>query len=147
MKKPDTILTLLFIGLLFCASCVSNSEQEVRPQDYEEHIKQVNEESKTDEKATSTNGQIVLEGHYYGKNVYVQNPMRSSGEGFCVYDVVINGSVSTKLWGESSAFEINLAKYGLQVGDPVVIVIEHHTDCLPKVLNPSALYLKETIVP
>ena len=32
-------------------------------------------------------GVIVLEGHYQGKNLYVQNPFAGSGVGFCTFEV------------------------------------------------------------
>ncbi len=88
-------------------------------------------------------GVIVLEGHYQGKNLYVQNPFAGSGVGFCTYEVTVNGEVTTDEWN-SSAFEIDLASRGLKVGDPVVIKIKHKDDCKPKVLNPEVLKPKST---
>jgi len=38
---------------------------------------------------------IVHEGHYQGKNLYVQNPFAGSGVGFCVIKVTVNGDVTT----------------------------------------------------
>ena len=49
-------------------------------------------------------GVIVLEGHYQGKNLYVQNPFAGSGVGFCTFEVTINGEVTTDEVN-SSAFE------------------------------------------
>ena len=88
-------------------------------------------------------GVIVLEGHYQGKNLYVQNPFAGSGVGFCTYEVTVNGEVTTDEWN-SSAFEIDLAARGLKVGEPVVIKIKHKDDCKPKVLNPEVLKPKST---
>ncbi|PJC62331.1 MAG: hypothetical protein CO022_05125, partial [Flavobacteriales bacterium CG_4_9_14_0_2_um_filter_32_27] len=51
-------------------------------------------------------GVIVLEGHYQGKNLYVQNPFAGSGVGFCTFEVTINGDVTTDEVN-SSAFEID----------------------------------------
>jgi hypothetical protein len=89
-------------------------------------------------------GVIVLEGNYQGKNLYVQNPFRSVGVGFCAYEVTVNGTVTTDEVN-SSAFEIDFKNVqGLKVGDKVVVKIEHQDDCTPKVLNPEVLKPKST---
>ncbi|MGB0888497.1 MAG: T9SS type A sorting domain-containing protein [Vicingaceae bacterium] len=88
-------------------------------------------------------GVIVLEGHYQGKNLYVQNPFAGSGVGFCTFEVTINGEVTTDEVN-SSAFEIDFANFQLKVGDPVIIKIKHKDDCKPKVLNPEVLKPKST---
>lgn len=89
-------------------------------------------------------GNIVLEGNYQGKNLYVKNPFAGSGVGFCVFEVTVNGSVTTDEWN-SSAFEIDLSIHDLDPGDQVVVVIKHKDDCGPvKVLNPEALNPKST---
>jgi hypothetical protein len=86
---------------------------------------------------------IVHEGQYQGKNLYVQNPFASSGVGFCVFKVTVNGDVTTDQIS-SSAFEIDFGNLNLQVGDPVVVKIIHKADCSPKVLNPEVLKPKST---
>lgn len=88
-------------------------------------------------------GVIVLEGHYQGKNLYVQNPFAGSGVGFCTFEVTINGEVTTDEVN-SSAFEIDFANFQLTVGDAVVVKIKHKDDCKPKVLNPEVLKPKST---
>ncbi len=77
---------------------------------------------------------IVYEGHYQGENIYVQNPFASSGAGFCVTHVEVNGDI-TKDSIKATAFEIDLKNTGLKVGDPLMITIYHRTDCLPRILN------------
>ncbi len=86
---------------------------------------------------------IVHEGHYQGKNLYVQNPFASSGVGFCVIKVTVNGDATTDQIA-SSAFEVDFANLDLKLGDPVVVKIIHKTDCQPKVLNPEVLRPKST---
>ena len=86
---------------------------------------------------------MLLEGHYQGKNLYVQNPFAGTGVGFCVYEVTINDEVTTDEIG-SSAFEIDFSNFQLNIGDPVAIVIKHKSDCRPKVLNPEVLKPKST---
>lgn len=88
-------------------------------------------------------GVIILEGHYQGVDLYVQNPYASSGVGFCTYKVTINDNVTTDQV-ESSAFIIDFTTQGLKVGDPIVVKIYHKNDCQPKVLNPEVLRPKST---
>ncbi len=88
-------------------------------------------------------GNIVIEGNYQGKNLYVRNPFAGSGVGFCTYEVTVNGSVTTDEWN-SSAFEVDLSLHNLELGDHIVVVIKHKDDCAPKVLNPEILNPKST---
>ena len=87
--------------------------------------------------------QIIIEGNYQGKNLYIQNPFASNGVGFCVQEVLINDRISTDEIN-SSAFEIDFSSYRLQIGDKVVIKIIHKDECKPKVLNPEVLKPKST---
>jgi len=92
---------------------------------------------------TLNGGEIILDGIYQGKNLYVMNPFASSGVGFCVYEVTVNGKISTDEIN-SSAFEIDLSVYNLNIGDKIRIVIKHKDNCTPKVLNPEAIKPKST---
>lgn len=83
-------------------------------------------------------GSIVLEGRYQQRSLFIINPNSPSGVGFCVYEVLVNGMVTSDEVN-SPAFEIDLTIYGLKVGDPVTIVIKHRDGCTPKVINPGAL--------
>jgi hypothetical protein len=88
-------------------------------------------------------GVIVLEGNYQGKNLYIQNPFSEAGVGFCVFEVTVNGQVATDEIN-SSAFEIDMANFGLSLGDPVTVRIKHKDGCTPVVLNPEVLKPKST---
>jgi hypothetical protein len=88
-------------------------------------------------------GVIVVEGKYQDKNLYVQNGYAGNGVGFCTYEVIINGRVTTDEVN-SSAFEIDFSAYQIKPGTPVVVEIKHKDDCSPKVLNPEALKAKAT---
>ncbi|MFM7023013.1 MAG: hypothetical protein ACKOXB_08540 [Flavobacteriales bacterium] len=90
-------------------------------------------------------GEIVLEGTYQGKNLYVQNPFTNSGVGFCVYEVRINNQVTTDEVN-SSAFEVDFLSFQLAIGAPVVVTIKHKDGCKPRVLNPEVLKPKSTFV-
>ncbi|HBS85816.1 MAG TPA: hypothetical protein DEA97_04630 [Bacteroidales bacterium] len=87
--------------------------------------------------------EIKLEGIFQGKNLYVMNPFASSGVGFCVYEVSVNGSVTTDEIN-SSAFEVDLSIFQFQPGDKLTVVIKHKDNCKPKVLNPEVLKPKST---
>jgi hypothetical protein len=88
-------------------------------------------------------GIIVLEGHYQGKVLYVQNPSGLGSVGFCVTEVKVNGRIALDETN-SSAFEVDLKSYDLSIGDKVEIQIFHKEGCIPKVLNPEVLKPKST---
>lgn len=88
-------------------------------------------------------GPIILTGNYQGKNIYVQNPFAGAGVGFCVYEVTVNGDITTDEIS-SSAFEIDFTNFALEIGDEVEVQIKHKSDCRPKVLNPEVLKPKST---
>jgi hypothetical protein len=84
-------------------------------------------------------GEITVQGNYYGKNIFVQNPY-AGGAGFCITEVNVNGKVTTDEIQQSS-FEIDLAALQLVTGQKVEIKIKHKDDCKtkPKVVNPEDL--------
>jgi hypothetical protein len=82
--------------------------------------------------------EMVLEGTYQGDNLYVQNPFASSGVGFCIIDVKINGQTSIDEIN-SSAFEIDFSSYQLKQGEPVIVKITYKDGCSPRVINPEVL--------
>lgn len=88
-------------------------------------------------------GVLVLEGHYQGKNLFVQNPFSEAGVGFCVYEVTVNDLIATDEIN-SSAFEIDLGNYNLKPGEAVSVKIKHKDGCSPTVLNPEVLRPKST---
>lgn len=86
---------------------------------------------------------IVLEGHYQGKNLFIQNPFSEAGVGFCVFEVTVNDQVATDEIN-SSAFEVDMNNFGLKIGDPVVVKVRHKEGCTPVILNPEVLKPKST---
>jgi hypothetical protein len=82
--------------------------------------------------------EIVLTGKYFGKNIYVENKISSSGVGFCVIEVRVNGEVTTDEIN-SSAFQIELDQRNLKYGQDVKIQIIHRDDCAPRVINAEVL--------
>jgi hypothetical protein len=85
----------------------------------------------------------VLTGIYQGENLFVMNPFAKSGVGFCIFEVTVNGQLSTDEIN-SSAFEIDLSVYQLQIGDKVTIVIKYKDGCDIKVLNEEVIKPKST---
>ena len=83
-------------------------------------------------------GVIVVEGKYQLRNLFVLNGQSPSGVGFCVYEVTVNGDISTDEVN-SDAFEVDLTQYGFELGDPIEVRIKHKDGCEPRVLNPEAL--------
>ena len=88
-------------------------------------------------------GTIVMEGHYQGKNIFIQNPFSEAGVGFCVFEVTVNDQIATDEIN-SSAFEVDMNNFGLKVGDAVVLKVRHKDGCTPVVLNPEVLKPKST---
>ena len=87
--------------------------------------------------------EIKVEGIYQGENLFVMNPFASTGVGFCVYEVRVNGEITMDEIN-SSAFEIDLSVFGFKIGDKVSVLIKHKEGCMPKVLNPEVLKPKST---
>ncbi|OFY72905.1 MAG: hypothetical protein A2265_08550, partial [Bacteroidetes bacterium RIFOXYA12_FULL_33_9] len=88
-------------------------------------------------------GTIELDGVFQGKNIYVMNPFSQSGVGFCVYEVTVNGKVTTDEIN-SSAFEIDFSSLNINLGSEIKVSIKHKENCKPKVLNPEVLKAKST---
>lgn len=86
---------------------------------------------------------LLLAGVYQGSDLYVQNPFSGAGVSFCVFEVRINGEVTSDEVN-SSAFVIDMEVMGLSLGDSVNIVIRHKGGCQPRVLNPEALDPRST---
>lgn len=80
----------------------------------------------------------VLSGIYQGKDLYVKNPFSAYGVGFCVFEVLVNGEVTSDEVN-SSAFAIDLSVFGLEKGDPVEVVIRSKEGCTPYVINEDAI--------
>jgi len=81
---------------------------------------------------------LVLTGVYQGKDLYIKNPFGDQGVGFCVYEVYVNGELTSDEIN-SSAFAIDFSILGIKRGENVDIVLNHKEDCGPLVLNPEAI--------
>ncbi len=90
-------------------------------------------------------GKIILDGIYRGENLYVENPYASSGVGFCVSEVLVNGRTTTDEIN-SSFFEIDLSIYNFRYGAVLHVVIVYKNGCVPRILNPEVLTPESTFV-
>lgn len=77
---------------------------------------------------------VIIQGTYQGKNLFVQNPENADGDGLCVIRVEVNGEAFDNLL-LSETFEIQFDQLGVKLGDPLEVIIYHHSGCVPKVLN------------
>ncbi|MCB0503906.1 MAG: hypothetical protein KDC58_00240 [Cyclobacteriaceae bacterium] len=85
---------------------------------------------------TSAQETIIQTGVYRGRNLFVQNPYNSETKAYCIQSIELNGTMVLSS-PNSSALTIDLS--GLQINDDVRIIINHKSDCIPKVLNPRVL--------
>ncbi|MEN8120788.1 MAG: hypothetical protein ABFS35_10600 [Bacteroidota bacterium] len=92
---------------------------------------------------SSLAAEIKVKGIFQGENLFVMNPFASTGVGFCVFEVTVNGQITTDEIN-SSAFEIDLSVFNLKIGEKVLIIIKHKDGCKPKVLNAEVLKPKST---
>ncbi len=86
---------------------------------------------------------LELEGTFQGENLYVKNPFASTGVGFCVYEVTVNG-VTTTDEINSSAFEVDFAVFQFKPGDPVRVNIRYKEGCKPSIINPEVIAPRAT---
>jgi hypothetical protein len=83
--------------------------------------------------AFSQRAQMVLDGHYNGQNLYLQNPGSPDAKNvFCIESVTVNNKPAD--FEKVMAFELRLDLLDLEVGDSIHIVIYHVEGCKPKVI-------------
>lgn len=84
-------------------------------------------------------GQILsLSGYYEGMNLFVSNPIKNDGYGYCIHKVLVNGNVLPASI-QTDYFEIDLSLFNLKKGEEVFIELEHGEGCLPSFVNPEVL--------
>jgi hypothetical protein len=86
---------------------------------------------------------IVISGIYQGKDLYVKNPITTGGVGYCIFEVLVNGNITSDEVN-SPAFAVDLAVWGLKQGEPVEIVLRCKENCEVKVINPEVIYPNST---
>ncbi len=83
--------------------------------------------------SSAQNAELVLNGTYQNKNIYIQNPYSSDKINFCTEKIIVNGTEIK--FEQASAYEINLKNLNLKLDDSVKVIIKHKADCKPKVLH------------
>lgn len=86
---------------------------------------------------------LKLEGHYYGKNLYVINPSCGNDTSFGVTKVIVNGKV-TKDELRSNSFEVDFSLLEMKNGASIEIALVYTSGCEPKIINPDALQPQST---
>jgi hypothetical protein len=86
---------------------------------------------------------LVLEGHYYGKNLYVINPTCGNDTVFGLTRVLVNGKI-TKDEIKSNSFEVDFSLLEINNGDVVKVLFIYKKGCLPKIINPDVLQPQST---
>ena len=87
----------------------------------------------------SNHAQILsLSGHYEGMNLFVSNPIKSDGYGYCIDKVLVNGNILPASI-QTEHFEIDLRLFQLKKGDEVFVELEHGEGCTPSFVNPEVL--------
>lgn len=79
-----------------------------------------------------------IKGVYKGENLLIENPFASSGVGFCIVMVQVNGFVTTDNIA-ASTFELSLDNLGLHIGDSVHLKITHKDQCYPIIYNKEVI--------
>ncbi len=81
---------------------------------------------------------IVVQGHYFGKNIYVINPTDTVHKSFSVKKVLVNGQPS-KDELNSNSFEVDFSLLNIAIGAPVKVMIFYNKGCKVKVVNAEVL--------
>ncbi|MBQ1883737.1 MAG: hypothetical protein II165_01845 [Bacteroidales bacterium] len=87
--------------------------------------------------------EMKIEGIFQGVNLYIMNPFATTGVGFCITKITVNGKAALDDTNRSS-IELNLSLYQLKKGEQITVIIQHKDGCTPKVLNVDALKPKST---
>jgi hypothetical protein len=80
--------------------------------------------------------EIQITGVYQGKSLYIQNPIFSDEQSFCISEVLVNKDIIASN-PKVSAIEISFK--GMELFTPVFIKISYSKGCIPTVLNPEAV--------
>lgn len=81
---------------------------------------------------------LSISGYYEGMNLFVSNPLKSDGYGYCINKVLVNGNVLPASI-QTDHFEIDLQLFNLKKGDEVFVELDHGDGCSPRFVNPEVL--------
>lgn len=88
---------------------------------------------------------LSIGGYYEGMNVFVNNPIKSDGYGYCINKVLVNGNVLPASI-QTEHFAIDLSLFNLKKGDEVFVELDHAEGCTPRFVNPEVLLPFSTFV-
>ncbi|MFH0867111.1 MAG: hypothetical protein V1904_13020 [Bacteroidota bacterium] len=86
---------------------------------------------------------LALEGHYYGKNLYIINPTCGSDTVYGVTQVLVNGK-TTKDEVKSNSFEVDFSLLEIGNAEAVDVAFIYTKGCKPKIINPDVLQPQST---
>lgn len=86
---------------------------------------------------------LALKGNYFGKNLYVINPVCGNDTVFGVSKVLVNGK-NTKDETRSNSFEIDFSLLEIANAAAVDIALIYTKGCTPKIINPEVLQAQST---
>lgn len=85
----------------------------------------------------------MLEGHYYGKNLYIINPTCGSDTVYGITQVTVNGK-PTKDEIKSNSFEVDFSLLEIANAAKVDVALIYTNGCKPKIINPDVLQPQST---
>jgi hypothetical protein len=86
--------------------------------------------------AFSQTQDLILEGNYWGKNLYVFNPIVNGVS--CLSKVSVNNVVIDTVF-DSNSYVVDLNKMGLSTGQSIIISIQHQPASEPIITNMDAI--------
>ena len=85
---------------------------------------------------------LLYNGFYYGKNIYINNPLSEEKVGYSVITIYVNDRLVTD-YINSHIIEINFSKLQIKLGEPIQICIKHKQNAIPIILNPEVIQKKD----
>lgn len=80
--------------------------------------------------------EILIEGNYWDKNLYIYNP--NPIQNSCIKSITVNNVIVDSVFNSNSVI-VNLKKFGFQTGDNLLLIIQHDENCEPIISNLDAV--------
>jgi hypothetical protein len=80
--------------------------------------------------------EILIEGNYWEKNLYLYNPNPINNS--CIKSISVNNKIIDTVFNSNSVI-ISLKNLGFQYGDNLLLIIQHDENCEPIISNPDAV--------
>ena len=121
----------IFAVSLMAVSCGGPAPEEVPATPREREV--VPEEETPEPPVALATVEMNIDTVFGGANVFIRNPYSSTGVGWCVKGVSINGN-AVEMSVDTDSLEVDLVGSGVVVGDAVVVTVRHEEGCLPGVI-------------